>query len=192
MGSYADFEQTVSTTTEYWQKYLHDMEPSQFPTLSHGIIATEPRAVKQIPIELSPSSLQLNNFCRQTALNLEAIFQAAWAVVLRAYIGADQICFATGRHDHNITQTTHSLFVCSSHLGRDHDLISILRAMQDDQIRSAPYALTSLNEVPGLGNQALFNSMLLFEGDLRGDSWNDETMSAADPFVMVSKIALLW
>lgn len=114
-------------------------------------------------MELFSSSQEISKFCTQANLEVEDLFQATWAIVLRSYIGADQVSFAVGKCGHNVADAFPSLLICRSQLGRDDDVIRILRQMQENRAQCSPHAFSSFEDIPGLEEQALCNSMVLLE-----------------------------
>jgi non-ribosomal peptide synthase protein (TIGR01720 family) len=74
----------------YWKNYLADAEPTNFPHLA------EENAVKELhklKIDLNELLQATNAFCSQNHVTLFNLFQAAWALVLRAYTRSDNVLF---------------------------------------------------------------------------------------------------
>ncbi|KAH6714878.1 hypothetical protein BKA61DRAFT_734232 [Leptodontidium sp. MPI-SDFR-AT-0119] len=154
---------TKPSTAEYWQNFLRDLEPCHFPKLLNGINAKESASRKHVPVELFSSAQEINGFCRKANLDIKDLFQATWAVVLKSYIGAEQMSFAVANCRHSSSETSRSLFLCQAQLGRDDSIFQILNQMREDRAQCSPHAFTSFDDIPGLEEQAMCNSMVLFE-----------------------------
>lgn len=154
---------TKPSTAEYWQNFLRDLEPCHFPKLLNGINAKESASRKHVPVELFSSAQEISGFCRKANLDIKDLFQATWAVVLKSYIGAEQMSFAVANCRHSSSETSRSLFLCQAQLGRDDSIFQILNQMREDRAQCSPHAFTSFDDIPGLEEQAMCNSMVLFE-----------------------------
>ncbi|KAH7329601.1 hypothetical protein B0I35DRAFT_507853 [Stachybotrys elegans] len=74
----------------HWKEYLSGVEPCYFPTLNDG--TTEPRALHAIDQNIS-NAAGLQQFCTDNGVTLSNVLQLAWALVLQAYTGLDDVCF---------------------------------------------------------------------------------------------------
>ncbi|KAK9772944.1 putative Nonribosomal peptide synthase [Seiridium cardinale] len=84
--------QDNSTSVEYWGHELWDVTPTIFP-------ASPAAGEQQINLESTPVSLtetqglEVLRFCNIHGVTLTAFFHTVWALVLKAYTGADSPCF---------------------------------------------------------------------------------------------------
>lgn len=77
---------------EYWRELLSGIEPCRFPTLNdRDDLAGETGLSEVLLYEAS----QLMSLCEREGILPFAVFQTAWAVVLRSYIHSDSVCFAS-------------------------------------------------------------------------------------------------
>ena len=85
-------KQDLSPSVDYWTEHLEDVQSCCLPhTLDRSIAG---RKNKFIPIELPGSfTLQLPKFCKKNGLTMAAVFQTAWALVLRTYTKSNHIFF---------------------------------------------------------------------------------------------------
>jgi hypothetical protein len=82
--------QPLPTGISYWQSYLAELEPSHFPVLNDGVLTEKRLQTRRIEYE-QLSALQ--NFCDSNGLTLPNAIHAAWALALRCYTGASDVCF---------------------------------------------------------------------------------------------------
>ncbi len=73
----------------FWQNYLADYEPCNFPTLEGQ--QSSPHT-KSVGVAIGMPD-ELRNVCRSNGVTPANLMQAAWALVLRAYTGNDSVCF---------------------------------------------------------------------------------------------------
>ena len=82
----------------HWSKYLAGADPCLFPSLAHRPPADTDRRRLTAPIDLS--DMDISRFCRENNVTMSNVVSTAWALVLRAYTGKDDVCFgylASGR-----------------------------------------------------------------------------------------------
>ena len=93
-GSYISFlqdtqsEETGREALEHWQRYLADVKPSYFPTISDE--STEP-VFKSMSIEIDTTRLQ--SFCKTQGATLATVVQSIWGIILQGYTLTDDVCF---------------------------------------------------------------------------------------------------
>ena len=90
-GNYVAYLQTSlgDSTTSYWKTYLDGVEPCHFPTATN---ASRSRALHTFDQKIT-SAMGLQRFCAEREMTLSSVLQFAWAVVLQAYTGLDEVCF---------------------------------------------------------------------------------------------------
>ncbi|ODA76456.1 hypothetical protein RJ55_07725 [Drechmeria coniospora] len=112
----------------------HDMEPK--------------RLLHEIELEM-PSATKVRNFCQQNNVTLASIFRLAWAKVLKAYTGEEQVCFG---------------YLAS---GREIPiLVGSLEVLQDEYLKSLQFQHIGLAQIQRelkLAGQALFNTVLSYQ-----------------------------
>lgn len=88
-GNYTSRHASLSQANiTFWKKYLADVEPCLFPSLSHES-TDDDRSMRT----LNKQTANIHAFSRISGLSVEILFQFAWAVVLRWYTGSEDVCF---------------------------------------------------------------------------------------------------
>ncbi|KAF7512378.1 hypothetical protein GJ744_001946 [Endocarpon pusillum] len=185
-SSYIGFLQSQSpdVALDYWKQYLADLVPCHFPTLNDDI--SQPNELHELRLEIDQTS-KLKNFCRAHNLTPASVFQAAWALVLKAYTGTDDVCFgylSAGRDAPvlNIGETIGvyiNMLVCRLKLDPKANVTSLVEGVQSAFLEGLPHQNISLAEIQhGLQTkEALFNTVLSLQSALGevirvGDSKN--------------------
>jgi hypothetical protein len=94
--SYRDFvsyQQRLSAddSNAYWSGYLAGAQPCFFPTNGDHLGRQDLRAVV-CRVNLDPAVFE--QFCGKLNVTIANLCQVAWALVLRSYTGADDVCFS--------------------------------------------------------------------------------------------------
>ncbi|CAG8909366.1 unnamed protein product [Penicillium egyptiacum] len=188
--------QSRETTTTFWTEYLENMQPAMFPSLLDKIVPEKALRVVKMPVTDSMLS-HLNTFCKDNELTIANVFQAAWALVLRAYTRNVDVVFgylSSGRDadgldlDHAVGPFINML-PCRIQLDDSSKLIEVVRTINSDFLDSLPHQHTSLAEVQHhlrLSGERLFNTTLslqrsMVESDERSSSIAIEYLGGADP-----------
>lgn len=73
------------------------MEPCIFPQLNKQYTSTTTSAVINSFAHLSEEqTTQVHEFCKQKRVELSAVLQLAWALILRRYVGLESVVFGFG------------------------------------------------------------------------------------------------
>jgi amino acid adenylation domain-containing protein/non-ribosomal peptide synthase protein (TIGR01720 family) len=169
--------QPRAAAIDFWKSQLSGIRSSHFPTLTESSIKhAELRPFRQIEVKL-PEATRVRSFCQEHNLTLASIFRLAWAKVLRAFTGDDQVCFgylASGREIpvagiEEAVGAFINMLICSIDFDTTSQQTTIqsLEKLQDEYLQSLPYQHVSLAEIQhelGLSSgQKLFNTVLSFE-----------------------------
>ncbi|KAJ5964403.1 HC-toxin synthetase [Penicillium vulpinum] len=188
--------QSREATTTFWTKYLESMQPAVFPSLLDNIVPEKALRVVKMPVTNSMLS-ELHAFCRDNELTIANVFQAAWALVLRAYTRNVDVVFgylSSGRDadgldlDHAVGPFINML-PCRIQVDDSSRLVDIVRKINSDFLDSLPHQHTSLAEVQHhlrLSGERLFNTTLslqrsMVESDERSSSIAVEYIGGSDP-----------
>lgn len=188
--------QSRETTTTFWTKYLENMQPAMFPSLLDNIVPEKALRVVNVPV-MDRMLSDLNTFCKDNELTIANVFQAAWALVLRAYTRNVDVVFgylSSGRDadgldlDHAVGPFINML-PCRIKVDDSSRLIDVVRTINNDFLDSLPHQHTSLAEVQHhlrLSGERLFNTTLslqrsMVESDERSSSIAVEYLGGADP-----------
>ncbi|KAH6970594.1 hypothetical protein BKA56DRAFT_661273 [Ilyonectria sp. MPI-CAGE-AT-0026] len=149
----------------YWISYLDGVPSCHFPVLKESTIrqsldasdARETWRMQSIPAELGVSSEPIFDFCLEHGLTPASVFRMAWALVLRAYTGMDDVCFgflASGRDApvegiESIIGVVCNMLIVRVNLGNDNSKtgVKMLEAMQDSWSNSLNHQFVSLADV---------------------------------------------
>ncbi|KAJ6019897.1 hypothetical protein N7522_000605 [Penicillium canescens] len=124
------------------------LEPCNFPPLVYQ--PAHPEVEHATSIQLSAhQTTQLTRFCEQNGVRFPSILQAAWAVILRCYVGSDSILFA-------YRDAESSFWVCGDQFDGSDPIIKHLE--RQDASSATCWAMPEC-EWPQPG-QNLFNSSL--------------------------------
>jgi len=93
---YVEYEQATKSkeSMQYWSSRLKDMKPCYIPTIDHEEVGSPVQDVGFIQIPKSVTK-GLASFCRKTSITQAAFLQAAWAIVLGAFTGQNDVAFGS-------------------------------------------------------------------------------------------------
>lgn len=178
----------------YWRQYLKGTEPCQFPSLAGS---NSERVLGSHSITLTDDFAKMQNYCRTVGITSSALLQLAWGLVLRCYIGSDEICFGyiTSGRDVPVQGIEYAvgafinMLIYRAILKDDILVQDALKTAQQDFVKSMEYQYVSLAEVQhdlGLSETSLFDTVftlqrrdLVEEGNLPALSF--EPFYADDP-----------
>lgn len=82
----------MDISVAYWDQYLKNLRPCCFPILRDDhdqvVQTADADAVASIDISFDNDARSITEFCRSHALTHASLFQVAWALVLRNYVGS--------------------------------------------------------------------------------------------------------
>ncbi|KAI5920857.1 hypothetical protein F4810DRAFT_713056 [Camillea tinctor] len=92
--SYPEYTQCLKMTpcsVEFWKGKLQDIQPCQFPsTISRS---PSPMEWQTTSVDLEIPFQQLQTFANKHDIDAAIVIQVAWGLLLRTYIGTDDVCF---------------------------------------------------------------------------------------------------
>ncbi len=161
----------------YWRVTLADLASPTY--LSEALArdgATDGPALQQIHLQLAPeTTAALEALARRSQMTLNTLVQGAWAMLLGAYTGSDDIVFGAtvaGRpYDLPDIETAVGLFTNTlpvrARIRPEQPLVAWLHALQDQQVTMLQHQYSSLGQVQrwsGASHAApLFDTLLAFE-----------------------------
>ena len=176
--------QPTAAHLDFWKTYLTGVEPCQVPHLSDGVRVSE-RKLAAAPVNVEIPVSALKDFCRENDITLFQVFQAAWALVLRAYANTDDVCFGyvTSGRDAPIDGIQDSvgafisMLICRMSINDKTSIQSFLKDMQQDFINGLENQHCSLAEIYHalkLSGRSLFNTAIAFQKvSAEGDSFHE-------------------
>jgi amino acid adenylation domain-containing protein/non-ribosomal peptide synthase protein (TIGR01720 family) len=169
-GEYISYLNEIpgKNVTEYWRQYLHGATPSQFPKLSASSRGQLHSAARQI------SSRSLQRFCEAYGTTPFNIFQVAWSLVLRCYVGTEDVCFgylASGRDValpgiEDAVGLFINMLVCRLQLDDSLPIMTLLELNEANFVRSLENQHCSMAEIQhdlGLHRDPLFNTIISYQ-----------------------------
>ncbi|EGE07648.1 nonribosomal peptide synthase [Trichophyton equinum CBS 127.97] len=169
-SDYIRFIRSQSTAGEirFWKNYLGGLKPCHLPRLSSFSGTQKQLRTTFVKFEHYP---ELQAMCEKQKVTMSNVMHAAWAVVLRAYVGSDDVCFgylSAGRDAPvNGIQETIGAFInmlcCRVVFSPGASFHEIFRKVQEDYLDSLPYQRCSLAEVQhelGLAGKPLYNTAI--------------------------------
>ncbi|KAF4958673.1 hypothetical protein FGADI_2223 [Fusarium gaditjirri] len=117
---------------------------------------------------------ELQVFCTERGITLSNLLQLAWALVLQAYTGLDDVCFGYLVADRDVPVTGLdeaigvfiSMLVCRVRLDPSTSLGNALRTIQEDLATAMNYknvSLANFQHAMGISNEPLFNTAYSFQ-----------------------------
>jgi hypothetical protein len=133
-------------TSKFWKQYLADASPCYFPTLTESSRKHEgTKSRSQHAFELHDTGLSktLFSFCAQNELQVDAVVKAAWALVLRSYIGSGRVCFGfLEAEDARLNSS-----ICSLAVEETDVILDIVERVVKDQANSLQHVVSNLRSI---------------------------------------------
>ena len=160
--------QPPGRSIEHWQTYLDGIEPCHFPTLNEENV--KGKRIESIELKFGRFS-ELQQVCEKLNVTLANVLQAAWALVLRAYTGSDDVCYGylTSGRDIPVDGIQEAIgafinmLICRIKFSQTSSLETVFQTIQNDYLRSQPYqhcSLAQIHHALGLSGRPLFNTAL--------------------------------
>jgi non-ribosomal peptide synthase protein (TIGR01720 family) len=191
-------ERPVGVAIDFWKEYLADVKPSFFPLMALWEDAVDPvRKLETVTIDVGITPANLTDFCNEKNVTLVNIFQFAWGLVLKQYIGSEDICFgylSSGRDAPlNRIEEGVGAFITMliSRMVLDDSILmsTALEKVATDLTYTLPNQYCGLAEIHHalkLGSQPLFNTIISFHREnehamLTDSSIKIEALKGYDP-----------
>lgn len=169
----------------FWTSYLKGAQPTYFPRLNHN--SPTKKRLSSIRMEFNKFP-KLQELCERTQVTLASVMHAAWALVLRSYTGADDVCFgylSAGRDAPiNGIQDAVGVFInmlcCRVKFTPTSTFAKVFNRVHDAYLESLPYQRCSLAEVQhdlGLAAKPLYNTSLSIQNHSDSSDEVEETES---------------
>lgn len=153
----------------YWAAYLADAEPCRFPPFENDNDGPK----RPLSVSVEPDQLQeLQKLSRQDGEILSSVLRTAWALVLRCYIGLEDVSFGYHETKRSIsvdgtcqgTETPLGLPIARMRLEESASLIDLVKNAKDDYARAIPYQHempAEVSKASHLSERPLFNTAVL-------------------------------
>ncbi|PYH46508.1 nonribosomal peptide synthase [Aspergillus saccharolyticus JOP 1030-1] len=160
----------------YWKTYLDGLEPCYFPSINQDAMGLRKPQALQFNV---PGFRRIASFSSRKSLTISSVLQTAWALVLRHYTSAEDVCFGYLSHGRDIpldgaesiVGPMINMMVLRVTLSEDKNLINILEGARDDVLNSLTHQHCSLAEIHhalDLQGRSAFNTTLSFASAAAG------------------------
>ncbi|KAL4902747.1 hypothetical protein BDW74DRAFT_180448 [Aspergillus multicolor] len=166
---YIRYLQTIpaEASLDYWASYLKAASSCHFPTLNDD--AEGENKLCELTFDLDNANV-IHSFCERHNVTPAIVFQTAWALVLKAYTGQDDVCFGylTAGRDVPVSDVTEAVGVFINMITyrvqftADSTVSSAVKKTQDDFLKSLAHQHCSIAEIQHkLGiSRPLFNTII--------------------------------
>ena len=179
------------TDLAYWRSYLKDAAPCIFPTLTDGVKGPSSQRCLEITFE---DTAIINQFCKENAITVSSLLQLAWAVVLKSYVGSEQVSFGyvTSGRDINLQGISNAvgcfvrMMICKINFDDNMSILTGLERVQNDFITAMDHQRSSLADVQhDTQHKSLFNTAFTLQRQSTEHTGFDglrfEVLDALDP-----------
>lgn len=193
----------VNASVDFWKNYLRGTSRSYFPR-----IRSEPPSSKShASVRLHFGRFaQLRDICEKSDITLANMMHSAWALVLREYIGCDDVCFgyltmgrdAPVKDVQDMVGVFINMLCCRVQFTPELTVAELLRSVQDKYLESLPSQHCSLAQVQhdlGMAGKPMYNTTLTVQNHSRSRDAPEEkvvfeSVTGSDP-TEVKKTPLL-
>lgn len=168
------YRQDSDSAARYWQDYLQDVEPCEFPSMNHG---NSPTASEWGNVYSTFQGRdRLDEFCRTYNVTTWNVAGLAWAMVLQSFTTADSVCFGYVKSGRDlpidgIADTAGPVFnplPCRVHLSEALTVKEAVERLHETYLQSLPhqwYPLSDIHRLAGVTNGALFNTSVAVQAE---------------------------
>ncbi|PSK56044.1 Nonribosomal peptide synthetase 2 [Elsinoe australis] len=156
---------------KFWSEALQAVIPSRFPNL-HPVVPGQTE-ILDINLTCAWSRTDLETLCSTQSVSLQAIFEAAWARLLSAYSGEEQVTFGIVHSGRVSQETQDACFPCINTLpltcNTTTDCSQLLQQLMSFNAGVQKHCFTQLSSIQqwvGLQNEALFDTIFAFQKPL--------------------------
>jgi amino acid adenylation domain-containing protein/non-ribosomal peptide synthase protein (TIGR01720 family) len=179
-------QQPADQAVGYWVDFLKDSTPCRLPPLLDDASVPSPAELEAIEVVV-PCSNSLRALCAAHGVTMAIVFQTAWALVLRAYTGEDDVMFGyltSGRDApiegvNTLVGPLINMLTCRAIFNdRSKTVLQLLSQLQDNFVAGISNQHVSLAEIQhhlGIGSEGLFTSIISFQRhDAAAGAANDD------------------
>lgn len=182
-SSYIDYIQQlpVESSLQYWTKHLEDAIPCHIPTLNDDLSVEGQPGELKMDIQGVDALYEL---CAAMNFTPATVFQAAWALVLQAYTGQDDVCFGylTAGREMPVAEISEAvgvfinMMVYHAQLSPETTIASLAKETQQGFLGGLPHQHCSVAEIQhALGlSKPLFNTIMSLQSALGEDIFGRE------------------
>ncbi|PNP50416.1 hypothetical protein THARTR1_08895 [Trichoderma harzianum] len=157
--SFRNFVQHLQSNSEeeklkYWQTFLEGSQPSMFPKLR--VNRTDGGLPQRCRRQVKLSRDGILDMVKSSKVSFSMLFHAAWSVLLRAYLGRDDVAFgyiSSGRHNVPLPEiqealgTYISMMVARAQMDESTTLVDLASQLRKNIANSLPHEQCSLASI---------------------------------------------
>ena len=150
-----------------------DLPQSYFPCLDSKAGINRGFQSTEVPFRDTP---RLRSFCTENDVSSLSVFQVAWALVLRCYLGNPSVCFAYSSCENpdaeEISKSPSTVSVCQVDFGATTSLLDVLKGAHKKHAQSSspPSKFHASFHQPSIGSDLLpINTALVYREEKQRD-----------------------
>ncbi|KAJ8057976.1 hypothetical protein OCU04_013149 [Sclerotinia nivalis] len=175
---------------DYWRDHMAHLELRHMPNFHTRKVTSAGLAVAHHSTQLSTSNIELA--AKQMASSPQAIFQAAYALILASYLGSTDICFGTVFSGRTIPVAgiediigpclaTLPIRIDTSIASTLQDLVEALNSTNRKHLEHSTFPLRDIKSVNGFEpRQQLFDTLLIWQQTLHSYDHNRKSVLVVD------------
>lgn len=164
--------ETALSRVEFWKQELYGFQPCFFPTLASSK-DTDSQSWENTVVDLPISRENLAAFAVQHRIGVPAVLQVAWALVLRNYVGTDDVCFGyhSSSRDIPINELKEAVgcftatSICRVLAPASSSIVPILEIANERHREASHHQLAAIGDVQhalGIKGSRIFNTCMSF------------------------------
>lgn len=145
----------------------NDLPPSYFPCLDSRPGQNKAWQSNEVPYK---DAVRVQSFCREHHVSSLSIFQTAWAMVLRCYLGSPSVCFTSNSSKLAEIENSATVSVCQMEFAETTSMLDVLKAVHSEYLSSPSQPLqtkSSIHEKPDVPDILPMNTSLVHREDSR-------------------------
>lgn len=170
---YLNRSKTTSQKTDFWKKQLHESQPCFFPTLTSSARDADSRLWENTIVNLPIPREDLAAFAVKHSIDVPAVLQVAWALVLRDYVGTEDICFGYRSSSRDIpvsglkeaVGSFSTTLVCRLLVPGSRSIAETLQSTNARHQEASSYQLAAIGNLQhelGIKGRRIFNTCMSF------------------------------
>ena len=104
----------------------NDLPHSYFPCLDSRPGQNTAWQSNEVPFR---DAVRVHSFCREHHVSSLSIFQAAWAIVLRCYLGSPSVCFASNSSETAEDANSATVGICQVEFAGASSMLNVVKGM---------------------------------------------------------------
>ena len=146
----------------------NDLPHSYFPCLDSRPGQNRAWQSNEVPFK---DAVRVQSFCREHHVSALSFFQAAWAMVLRCYLGSPSVCFTSNSSNRAEIANSATVSVCQMEFAETTSMLDVLKAVHTKYLSSPssqPWQIQAcIHEQPNIPNILPMNTSLVYREDSR-------------------------